>query len=111
MFSLLKIVCLKSFHAVVNWLLLLMLLFHFRSKIDLLELVLLITFAGLIYVGYEIWGKQYFKGVAPVKAKKVSAAKASSPVASGPSTTSATGYDTNWIPESHLKQKKTKKVN
>ena len=71
---------------------------------------MLITFAGLIYVGYEIWGKQYFKGVAPVKAKKVSAAKASSPVATGPSTISATGYDTNWIPESHLKQKKTKKL-
>ena len=83
----------------------------FDPRLIFLELVLLITFAGLIYVGYEIWGKQYFKGVAPVKAKKVSAAKASSPVASGPSTTSDTGYDTNWIPESHLKQKKTKKVN
>ncbi|KAF6063921.1 Increased recombination centers protein 22-2 domain protein [Candida albicans] len=42
----------------------------FDPRLIFLELVLLITFAGLIYVGYEIWGKQYFKGVAPVKLRK-----------------------------------------
>lgn len=82
----------------------------FDPRLIFLELVLLATFGGLVYLAYQIWGKNYIKGTAPVKVKK--SAKSPSPDAASASAGSSTGagYDVNWIPEGHLKQKKTKKV-
>lgn len=82
----------------------------FDPRLIFLELVLLATFGGLVYLAYQIWGKNYIKGTAPVKVKK--SVKSPSPVAASASAGSSTGagYDVNWIPEGHLKQKKTKKV-
>ena len=76
----------------------------FNPQLLFLELVLLATFAGFGYFVYEFWGKQYFKGTAPVAAKVKRAASPSSATASGKA------YDESWIPEAHLKQKKTKKA-
>ncbi|CAI5758142.1 unnamed protein product [Candida verbasci] len=80
----------------------------FDPRLLFLELVLLVSFIGLAYVVYEIWGKQYlkFNNSTTVKVKKTAAKPAA--VSQG-STTS--GYDVNWIPEGHLKAKKSKKVN
>lgn len=80
----------------------------FDPRLIFLELVLLASFGGLIYLAYQIWGKNYVKGTAPVKVKSV---KSPSPVVSSSAGSSTgAGYDVNWIPEGHLKQKRTKKV-
>lgn len=83
----------------------------FDPRLIFLELVLLASFAGIAYLAYQIWGKKYIQGTAPVKVKKTTAVT-SVPAGAGVSTTAtgASGYDVNWIPEGHLKQKKTKKV-
>ncbi|CCG25630.1 hypothetical protein CORT_0C02550 [Candida orthopsilosis Co 90-125] len=81
----------------------------FDPRLIFLEIVLLASFGGLIYLAYQIWGKNYIKGTAPVKVKK--SAKSPSPVVSSSAGSSTgAGYDVNWIPEGHLKQKRTKKV-
>ncbi|KAI5966928.1 IRC22 [Candida pseudojiufengensis] len=81
----------------------------FDPRLIFLEIVLLASFIALAYLGYEIWGKSYFKGTAPVKAVKVKKTGVS-PAPVGSASTGATTYDINWIPEGHIKQKKTKKV-
>ncbi|EGW32823.1 uncharacterized protein SPAPADRAFT_60166 [Spathaspora passalidarum NRRL Y-27907] len=85
----------------------------FDPRLILLELVLLASLGGLAYLGYDIWGKQYFQGVVPVKAAAATPRKGASPSSEGSSrsgTPSGSSYDVNWIPEGHLKQKKTKKT-
>lgn len=80
----------------------------FNPQLLFLEAVLLATFAAFGYVAYNIWGKKYLQGASPIpKASKKPAKKASSP-----SEATATGksYDSSWIPETHLKHKKTKKA-
>ncbi|KAL6449885.1 IRC22 Increased recombination centers protein 22 [Candida maltosa Xu316] len=79
----------------------------FDPRLIFLELVLLATFGGLLFAGYQIWGKSYIQGTAPV----VKAKKGSSPAPSSSGASTGAGYDASWIPEAHLKQKKTKKVN
>ena len=74
----------------------------FDPQLLLLEAILLATFAGLGYVAYNIWGKRYFEGTALVNKPKRGA---SPPVAS------AKSVDSDWLPEGHLRQKKTKKAN
>ncbi|KAI5960256.1 IRC22 [Candida margitis] len=83
----------------------------FDPRLIFLEVVLLASFAGLLYLAYQIWGKNYIQGTAPVVKTKKSV-KSPSPVATSSSAGSSTGagYDVNWLPEGHLKQKKTKKV-
>ncbi|EGV64537.1 hypothetical protein CANTEDRAFT_129775 [Yamadazyma tenuis ATCC 10573] len=75
----------------------------FNPKLLFLELVLLASFAGLGYLGYELFGKSYFK--------KVSSVTKSTEKASYPSAAASTGkaYDSSWLPEGHVK--KTKKKN
>lgn len=80
----------------------------FDPRLILVELILIASAAGALYLGYEIWGKKYIRGTAPVQARK--AASPSSGVSSGRGTPSGSSYDVNWIPEGHLKQTKTKKV-
>ncbi|RCK67596.1 Increased recombination centers protein 22-2 [Candida viswanathii] len=80
----------------------------FDPRLIFLELVLLVTFGGVVYFIYEIWGKQYLNGIAPVKAGAVR--KSASPVdkkEASPSG-SASGFDESWIPEAHLKKNKKK---
>ncbi|KAK6205144.1 uncharacterized protein RJT21DRAFT_137562 [Scheffersomyces amazonensis] len=77
----------------------------FNPQLLFLELILIASFGGLIYFGYESYGKQYFAGTSPVAAAKIK--KASSPSIS----TGAAKLDESWLPESHLKQKKAKKAN
>lgn len=72
----------------------------FDPQLLFLEAVLLATFGGLAYIAYNIWGVQYFKGTAPgPKPKRGAAAPAS-----------AATTDSNWLPEGHTRQKKTKKA-
>ncbi|KAI3403137.1 IRC22 [Candida oxycetoniae] len=74
----------------------------FDPRLIFLELVLIASLAGLGYLVYDIWGKRYFAATQPVKVKKTTDATKV--------TSTGSGYDVNWVPESHLKQKKTKKV-
>lgn len=69
----------------------------FDPQLLVLEAILVVTFGGLFYAVYSIWGKSYFAGTAPTKKKVSEAAK-------------STAVDPNWFPESHIKQKKTKKA-
>lgn len=73
----------------------------FDPQLLLLETILLATFAGLAYVAYNIWGKRYFEGTTLVNKPKRGA---SPPVAT------AKSVDSDWLPEGHLRQKKTKKA-
>ena len=79
----------------------------FDPRLIFLELVLLATFGGIAYFVYEIWGKQYLRGTAPVK---VPVKKSGSPVAVKEASPvgSASGFDESWIPEAHLKKNKKK---
>ncbi|RLV90621.1 Increased recombination centers protein 22 [Spathaspora sp. JA1] len=81
----------------------------FDPRLLLLELILIASLAGLGYLGYDIWGRQYFQGVVPVKAATRKAGSPSSEGSSRSNTPSGSSYDVNWIPEGHLK--KTKKAN
>jgi len=78
----------------------------FNPQLLFLELVLLVSGAGLAYFVYQIWGKQYFQGTAPIAPSKL---RALSPSSEGTATGGKT-YDESWIPEGHLKQKKGKKA-
>ncbi|KAI5952873.1 IRC22 [Candida jiufengensis] len=83
----------------------------FDPRLIFLEIVLLASLFGLIYLAYEIWGKNYLKGTAPVKVVKVKKTGVSTdPAVSTTTGATNTTYDVNWIPEGHIKQKKTKKV-
>ncbi|EER35196.1 conserved hypothetical protein [Candida tropicalis MYA-3404] len=77
----------------------------FDPRLILLELVLLVTFGAAAYFIYEIWGKQYLKGTAPVK---VPARKSGSTVSKKGASATASGFDESWIPEAHLKKNKKK---
>lgn len=77
----------------------------FNPQLLFLEAILLATIGALLYFAYEIWGKSYVEGTAPV-AKPTK--KASSP--SAPVSTGKAGYNSDWIPEGHLKQKKSRKA-
>ncbi|CAK9439520.1 uncharacterized protein LODBEIA_P36200 [Lodderomyces beijingensis] len=82
-------------------------------RLIFLELVLLASLGGVAYLAYEIWGKKYLHGVSAAKAKKtqVSApASAGAGAGAGAGASTASGYNVDWLPEGHLKQKKTKKV-
>lgn len=81
----------------------------FDPRLILVELILVASAVGVLYIGYELWGKNYIRGTAPVVAPK-KAASPSSGVSSGRATPSGSSYDVNWIPEGHLKQTKTKKA-
>ncbi|KAI5952113.1 IRC22 [Candida theae] len=81
----------------------------FDPRLIFLEVVLLATFGGLLYLAYQVWGKSYVQGTAPVKVKK-SVRSPSPVVSSSAGSSTGAGYDVNWIPEGHLKQKRTKKV-
>lgn len=79
----------------------------FDPRLIFLELILLVTFGGVVYFIYEIWGKQYIKGTAPVK---VPVKKSGTPVGIKETSPSASvsGFDESWIPEAHLKKNKKK---
>lgn len=75
----------------------------FNPQLLFLEVVLLGTFAIIGFVVYELFGKNYFKSTSTAPTKKASTGtKASSP---GPAA-SGKSYDSSWIPEGHLKNKK-----
>lgn len=64
----------------------------------LLELLLLVSFLGLAYLGYELWGKDYvrnnfklFQGTSTKASKKSKEPHV---------------HDKGWIPEGHLRQRK-----
>lgn len=76
----------------------------FNPQLLFLEAVLLATIGGILYVVYDIWGKKYIAGTAPIT-KPVK--KASSP---SPAPSTGKSYNAEWIPEGHLKQKKSKKA-
>ncbi|ODV82342.1 increased recombination centers protein 22 [Suhomyces tanzawaensis NRRL Y-17324] len=71
----------------------------FNPQLLFLELVLAATVAGLAYVAYQIWGASYFAGTAPVAPKIRKTASGSTVVS-----------DAAWLPDVHVKQKKSKKV-
>lgn len=73
----------------------------FNPQLLILEAALISTFGAILYFVYDVWGKKYIQGTAPVsRAKK----------AASPSATSTAVLDESWIPETHLKQKKSKKA-
>lgn len=74
----------------------------FDPQLLFLEAILLATFTGLGYVAYNIWGKRYFEGTAMVNKPKRGAS---------PPAATAKSVDSDWLPEGHLRQKKTKKAN
>mmetsp|Transcript_1897 Transcript_1897/g.1865 ORF Transcript_1897/g.1865 Transcript_1897/m.1865 type:complete len:238 (+) Transcript_1897:51-764(+) len=77
----------------------------FNPQLLFLEAILVATLGGILYVVYDIWGKKYIEGTAPIiKTSK----KASSP--SPISVATGKSYNSEWIPEAHLKQKKSKKA-
>lgn len=77
----------------------------FNPQLLFLEAVLLATIGGILYFVYDIWGKKYIEGTAPIT--KSSSKKASSP--SPASVATGKAYNSEWIPEAHL-QKKSKKA-
>lgn len=76
----------------------------FNPQLLFLELVLVLTFGGIGYVLYDLFGKKYFKGTATGPSKKVSASSGASTAA--PS--DGKSYDASWIPQGHIKQTKKK---
>lgn len=75
----------------------------FDPKLLFLEAILLGSFSVLVYVAYEAGGKKYLRGTAPVAKQNKKVPTAAAAESTGKS------YDTNWIPEGHLKFKKGKK--
>lgn len=75
----------------------------FNPQLLFLELVLLVSFAAVAYIAYEIWGRKYIQGTSPVAGKKkvVVPIEVNEP-ASGKS------YNSEWLPQGHLKQQKKK---
>lgn len=77
----------------------------FNPHLLFLEAILLATIGGVLYVVYDIWGKKYIEGTVPIsKPSKKSSSPSPVTVATGKS------YNSEWIPEGHLKQKKSKKA-
>lgn len=74
----------------------------FNPQLLFLEFVLIVTFGGIGYILYELFGKKYFKGTSVAPTKKASAPAGTSTATDGKS------YDSSWIPQSHLKQKSKK---
>ncbi|CDK26476.1 unnamed protein product [Kuraishia capsulata CBS 1993] len=76
----------------------------FNPQLIFLEIVLVASLAGIAYVIYSIFGKQYFESVTP---KKSASAQPSAAVASG-----SKKLDESWIPQHHLRSasKKVKKT-
>lgn len=74
----------------------------FNPQLLFLEVLLLSTLGVIVYVVYSIWGKKYIQKTAPVSRQF--------PRGSSPSNATGKSYDTEWLPESHLKQKKSKKA-
>lgn len=73
----------------------------FNPQLLFLELVLVVTFGGIGYIVYELFGKKYIKGTSTAPTKKVSGQTTGT-------TTGADGksYDSSWIPQGHIKKKK-----
>lgn len=74
----------------------------FDPQLLFLEAVLLVTLAGAGYVAFNIWGKKYVQGTAPTSKSR----RGASPVAAS----LGKSLDADWLPEGHVRQKKTKKT-
>lgn len=74
----------------------------FNPQFLFLMFILLVSFTGLGFAAYDIWGKRYLKGASPIPVKNRPAnAGIPSAFASG-----SKSYDESWIPEYHLQKKK-----
>lgn len=74
----------------------------FNPQFLFLMIVLTVSFVGLGFAAYDIWGKRYLKGTSPIQPKQRPASTGIPSVYTSGSKT----YDESWLPEHHLQKKK-----